>query len=92
MSETRAQVAYHFKFDPAKETVGLVRLPEMITRTVAVGDEVVPEKVSSNTIPETDRAALLTEMEKQVVETTRTARPAGSTAAAGDDKEEMSAF
>jgi hypothetical protein len=92
MSETRVQIAYHFKFDPAKETPGLIRIPELITRTIAVGDEIIPVKVSAGIIPEADRAAMLAEMEKQVREATRTARSADAPAAgAGDDKEE-SAF
>jgi len=92
MAETRAQIAYHFRFDPAKETPGLVRLPEMITRTLSVGEEIVPEKVSSAVIPEADRAALLAEMENQVREANRTAKPAGGSADAEADKDEMSAF
>ena len=89
MAETRVQIAYHFKFDPAQEIVGPVRIPEMITRTLSVADEIIPEKVASSSIPDADRTALLIEMEKQVREATRTARPAGS-----DDQpdEEISAF
>ncbi len=89
MAETRVQIAYHFKFDPAQEIVGPVRIPEMISRTIAVGDEVIPEKVASNSIPESDRAALLVEMEKQVREATRKAKPAGST---DTTTKEISAF
>lgn len=93
MAEIRVQVAYHFKIDPAKQAPGLVRIPEQITRTVAVGDEVRPEKVSPDSIPAADQAVILAELEKMVAEATRTARPAG--AAPLEDKpqaKEMSAF
>lgn len=77
MAETRVQVAYHFKIDPAQLTPGRVQLPEMITRTIAVGDAVIPEKVASAALSPADRAALLVEIENQVREATRTARPDG---------------
>ncbi|WP_321367969.1 hypothetical protein [uncultured Desulfuromusa sp.] len=89
MAETRAQIAYHFKFDPAQEIVGPVRMPEMVSRTIAVGNEVIPEKVASSSIPEADRTALLIEMEKQVREATRKAKPVGET---DNQTQEISAF
>jgi hypothetical protein len=91
--EMRAQVAYHFKFDPAQLIPGAVRLPEHITRTVTVGSELRTEKVSSACLPAADQGALLEEMEKQVQEATRTARPAGAAAETKSEPEdEMSAF
>ncbi len=90
MAETRVQIAYHFKFDPAQEIVGPVRLPEMVSRTIAVGYEIIPEKVASSSIPESDRAALLAEMERQVIEATRKAKPIGSKDT--QPAEEISAF
>ncbi len=93
MAETRVQIAYHFKFDPAQQIVGPVQIPEMITRTIAVGSEIIPQKVTSSSIPEADRAALLVEMEKQVREATRTAKPAGAAGAnVGQNNEEISVF
>jgi hypothetical protein len=94
--EVRAQISHHFKIDPAKLAPGLVRIPEQITRTVSVGDELTTEKVSSECLSPDDRAAILAEIEKQTREATRTARPAGAAPAADpvdsvvDD--EMSAF
>lgn len=93
MSEIRIQVAYHFKIDPAKQLPGAVLLPEQITRTVAVGDDFTPEKVSLDSLPLADQAIIREVLEKKVAEATRTARPAGSPApvpAAAAD--EMSAF
>jgi hypothetical protein len=95
--EVRAQVAYHFKIDPAKLTPGRIQLPDQITRTVSVGDEMTTEKVSSLAIPVSDRVVLIVELEKQTAEQTRTARPAGAattTTVAGQPAEddEMSAF
>jgi hypothetical protein len=81
MSEIRAQIAYHFKIDPAKLVTGLVRIPEQITRTVSVGAELVTEKVSPDCLLPADRAAIISEIEKQVVEATRTAKPIGAAAA-----------
>lgn len=95
--EIRAQIAYHFKLDPAQLSACAVRIPEMITRTISVGDELVTEKVASEIISPADRAALLREIDKQVREATRTARPAGSEGidwqvAAKQRADEMSAF
>lgn len=94
--EIRVQAAYHFKIDPAKLTPGRIQLPEQITRTVSVGEEMTTEKVSVLTLSAADRAAIIAELEKQTAEATRTARPAGSAPAfdpaAGRDVEELSAF
>ncbi len=95
--EVRAQIAFHFKIDPAKLVPGLARIPEQITRTVSVGDELTTEKVSADCLSPADRAAILVELEKQTREATRTARPAGSAqpaepAQASAEAEEMSAF
>lgn len=95
--EVRAQIAYHFKIDPAKLATGLIRIPEQITRTVSVGDELTTEKVSSNCLSLVDQDAILAEIEKQTREATRTARPAGSVqpaepATVSAEAEEMSAF
>lgn len=95
--EVRAQIAYHFKIDPAKLVPGLIRIPEQITRTVSVGDELITEKVSSNCLSLMDQDAILAEIEKQTREATRTARPAGAAqpaepAEASAEAEEMSAF
>lgn len=98
MAEIRVQVAYHFKTDPAKMTAGRVQFPEMITRTVSVGDEMVTEKVAVAALPAADRAVLVAEMEKQIREATRTAKPVGEGGkvavddAAPAEAEEMSAF
>jgi hypothetical protein len=76
--ETRVQVAYHFKIDPAKLVPGQIRLPEQIIRTVSVGDDLTTEKVSLESLSSWDRDALRDALEKQTCEATRTARPAGS--------------
>lgn len=76
--DIRVQAAYHFKIDPAKLTPGRIQLPEQITRTVLVGEEMTTEKVSVLTLSAADRATIIAELEKQTREATRTARPAGS--------------
>ena len=94
--EIRAQVAYHFKIDPAKLTPGRIQLPEQITRTISVGEELQTEKVSLLALSLADRAAITTELQKLTVEATRTARPAGTTttpgADAAEEPEELNAF
>lgn len=93
--EVRAQVAYHFKIDPAKLTPGRIQLPDQITRTVSVGDEIFTEKVDSFSLARCDCAALVEQLEKLTVEQTRTARPAGAAAAAEEsapEQDEVSAF
>lgn len=94
--DIRVQAAYHFKIDPAKLTPGRIQLPEQITRTVSVGEEMTTEKVSVLTLSVADRAAIIAELEKQTAEATRTARQAGSSSAqempAEESGEEMSAF
>jgi hypothetical protein len=93
MADIRIQVAYHFKIDPAKLLPGAVRLPEQITRTVSVGEEFTTEKVSTESLSLSDRLHLETEIEKQVAEATRTARPAGAPVVpAAAAQEEESAF
>ncbi len=101
MAEIRVQIAHHFKLDPAQLTPGAVRLPEMITRTVSVGEEFVTEKVAFLALPSADRHVLVEAIEKQVREQTRTAQPVGAAtadavgaqhAAPASDVEEESAF
>jgi hypothetical protein len=102
MAEQRVQIAYHWKADPAQLIPGAVRIPEMITRTMVVGDDLKTEKVSSAVLTPTDRAALLGELDKQTKEANRVARPAEESeattaaapgsAAAANPEEEMEAF
>lgn len=102
MAETRVQVAYHFKIDPAKLVAGMdperIPLPEQITRTVSVGDELTTEKVASMSLAPYDRSALRAAIAKQVPEATRTAKPIGDASAPEssikpeNEDEEISAF
>lgn len=94
MAEKRIQVAYHFKVDPAQLVPGAIRIPEQIIRTVAIGDDFTTDKVSSACLSPEDHQALLAGIEKQVVDATRTARPADAApiAEATTNDEEMSAF
>lgn len=101
MAEQRAQVAYHFKFDPAQLIPGAVRLPETITRTIAIGEEIRPEKIPSSSLNPSDRAALVAEMEKLAAQANRVARPVdelpaepvpATGPAAAAESEEESAF
>jgi hypothetical protein len=99
MAEIRVQVAYHWKSDPAQMIPGAVRIPETITRTIAIGDEFVTDKMSSSCLSPADRAAIIAELDKQTTDANRVARPAdeaalepvaSSVSAAAED--EMSAF
>ena len=89
MAEVRVQVAFHFTFDPAKQ---LAALPEEITKTIAVGDKVTPEKVQSGkVIGDATRTAMLIEMEKLVLAAQKTAKPAKKEAPKTDVPEEAGA-
>jgi len=96
--EIRAQVAYHFKIDPAKLTTTdpeRIPLPEQITRTVSVGEELHTEKLSTIALPPADRSSLRKMIADQVKEATRTARPAGAASVEEEPapaEEEVSAF
>jgi len=98
MAETRVQIAYHFKIDPAQLIPGAIRIPETITRTIAVGEEFSTDKISSCCLPPADRAAIITEINKQTTEANRVALPAGDAAPPAppaeseETKDEMSAF
>jgi hypothetical protein len=103
MSEIRVQLAYHFKIDPAKLSAGTivdrVPLPEQLTRTVSVGDDLITEKVTLGDLSPLDRSALREMIHKQIKEATRTARPVGSTTdksepsdLSEDPDDEISAF
>ena len=99
MAETRVQIAYHWKTDPAQMIPGSVRIPETITRTIAVGDEFRTDKVSSSCLSPADRAAIVAELDKQTADANRVARPAGeaapeptATLGPSDADDEMSAF
>lgn len=99
MAEIRVQIAYHFKINPSDLLPGQIRLPEQITRTVSVGEELITEKVATETLPSWDRETLHEQLDKQCREATRTARPAGSAPAATAEnpadiqqEDEISAF
>ena len=100
MAEIRIQIAYHFKTDPAQLIQGAVRIPETMTRTIAVGDEFTTQKVSSACLSPADRAELIAELGKQTAEANRVARPVDASAPAAkagpaeaaESEEEMEAF
>ena len=99
MAEIRVQIAFHWKTDPAQMIPGAVRIPETITRTIAVGDEFSTEKVSSSYLGPADRATLLAELDKQTMDANRVAQAAGDktpepSAAPGPaaEDDELSAF
>lgn len=96
MAETRVQVAYHFKTDPAQLVSGMIRLPEQIIRTTSAGDEFVTEKVGIESLSPWDRDALRERLDVLVREATRTAQPAGSAPPAENEPagidDEISAF
>ena len=73
MPDVRVQVAFHFTFDPAKQ---LAEIPTEITKTLAVGDVLVPEKVASAIFAGPTKAKILDEMSKLVVKHQKKAKPA----------------
>lgn len=79
--EIRAQVAYHFKLDPAKLTPGSITLPQQLTRTVSVGEELFTEKVDRDILSHADCAALVEQLEIAAREANRTAKAIAPAAA-----------
>lgn len=79
--EIRAQVAYHFKIDPAKLTPGDIRLPKEIIRTVSVGEELFTEKTDCDALHRADCAALVELLDTVAREATRTAKAVAPAAA-----------
>lgn len=82
MSDVRAAVTYHFKIDPAKQTIGLPQLPAEITRTISCGDAIKAEKVALDTLPLAEREQLEALIAQQVVESVRVAQPVAARPAA----------
>lgn len=82
MSEVRAAVTYHFKIDPAKQTIGLPQFPAEITRTISCGDAIKAEKVALDTLPLAEREQLEALIAQQVVESVRVAQPVAARPAA----------
>jgi hypothetical protein len=73
MPDVRVCVALHFTFDPAKS---LATIPTEITKTVSIGDVVMPEKVTDKVFGESTKKLLVTEMEKLVFVAQKKAKPA----------------
>lgn len=42
----KVQHTRHFKFDPAKQTIGAITLPEEVIETIVAGEEIINKKVS----------------------------------------------
>ena len=71
--ETRMQVAYHFKFDPAKTNIGQFEFPENVTRTITAGDRITPTKVRIEDVPADALEQLQAEAERLILEAHKTA-------------------
>lgn len=41
----KVQHSKHFQFDPAKQTIGAIELPETVVSTIVAGDEIINKKV-----------------------------------------------
>ena len=72
MAKIRVQVAIHFEFDPATQ---LADIPEEITKTIAIGDELIASKVPASSISLADTTKIILEMDKQVFEAQKKAKP-----------------
>lgn len=88
MAETRVCVAIHFTFDPAKQ---LAEIPKELTKTIAVGDTIIPTKVGPEFIGGETKTAILLEMEKLVLKAQKTAKPAKKEAPKAKPAEEEGA-
>jgi len=76
MAEVRIQVAFHFKIDPAKQNIGLIEYPDMVMKTVSVGEDIVPSKLPfTEAFSGEDKAIIEEKLMVLVEESLRTARP-----------------
>lgn len=76
MAEVRVQVAFHFKIDPARQNIGLIEYPDTVMKTVSVGEEVVPSKLSFiEAFTGDDKAIIEEKLMALVEESLCTARP-----------------
>ena len=71
--DTRMQVSYHFKFDPAKTNLGQFEFPETVTRTITAGDRITPQKVRIEDVPADALEQLQAEAERLILEAHKTA-------------------
>lgn len=76
MAEVRIQVAFHFKIDPAKQNIGLIEYPDMVMKTVSVGEDIVPSKLPfTDAFTGEDKSIIEEKLKALVEESLRTARP-----------------
>lgn len=76
MAEVKVQIAVHFKIDPAKQSIGLIDYPGTVNKTVSIGDHIIPSTESfSGAFGSVDLSEITKELEKLVLESTRTAKP-----------------
>ncbi len=72
MSEIRIQIALHFKWDPAKDALAI---PEEITKTIAIGDEITPVKVPGALISGKTAELIRSKMTELQIKAKKTAKP-----------------
>jgi hypothetical protein len=87
-NEVRVSVSMHFTFDPTK---GFAKIPEEITKTLAVGDEFQLEKVPGAALVGPTRDFMLKEMEKVVFSSQKKAKPVKKEAPKAEVPEEQGA-
>ena len=76
MAEVKVQIAVHFKIDPAKQSIGLIDYPGTVNKTVSIGDHIIPSTVGfSEAFGPDDLSEITKELEKLVLDATRTAKP-----------------
>ena len=67
-TSVKVQHSKHFKFDPAKQNIGAIVLPETVMLTIAVGEEIVSEKLPLNeAFTAEEQAKLIRQLEPLVV-------------------------
>jgi hypothetical protein len=73
MADIRVSVSMHFTFDPAKQ---FAKIPEEITKTIAIGEAIIPAKVPGAALSGETGKTILMEMEKLVAHAQKKAKPA----------------
>ncbi|MFA5652728.1 MAG: hypothetical protein WDA72_01295 [Desulfomonilia bacterium] len=80
--DTRVQVAAHFTVNPAKLVVGAIEFPSQVTVTLAVGDQIEPQKVDFDVAFTVEQRAKIEEkLNTLIIEAGRTAKPVEAPAA-----------
>lgn len=81
MAETRVSYSLHFLTDPAKQVIGMIEIPGQITKTIAIGEKIITEKVDVASLPTEAIEQIKAEIGNLAIEQGRKARPVATPAA-----------